>query len=164
MRFQGVLFEAKGNKARFIERAFDVPWTYDGVDEVLPSLVAGDKDSLRLWAAAHYEQGATRGEKGLVALSAAVLDCDCTDPGTLDRVVEHLDALGLAYVVYTSWSHGAGGKVHKPTGKTGPFDCFRVVMPYSRPLAPHEHRSAVTRLYGQEVPSLADQHPRGGMR
>lgn len=154
MRFRGVLFERLGAFGARVESTFDVPWAEADIlgvfGEQAPSI---EKDAQQLWAAADYLPKASRGLAGLNALYAAVLDCDCADVGQLDVVVEHLRARRLAAVVYTSWSHADPGKVHKDTQRRGPFDAFRVVLPYSRPVTKDEHAAIVPALLGHEIPA-----------
>ena len=152
MRFRGCLFERLGQHGSRVETVFDVPWREADILEVFGEQPAIDKSAQQLWAAAEYREGANRGNNGLNALWAATLDCDCADIGTLDAVIEYVRAQGLAFMAYTSWSHMDATKVHKDTGRVGPFDAFRLVIPYSRPLSPAEHKSVVPALIGFELP------------
>lgn len=152
MRFRGVTFEKTGHKGARIHEVFDVPWTDGDILSVLGHSDALDKLSQQLWAAARYLEGHRRGMAGLDVLYAAVLDCDCADVGEYDRVKKYLHSRGLAFVMYTSWSHGDPEKVHIGSGRRGPFDTFRVVLPYSRPVTADEHRVLVPGLFGHEVP------------
>ncbi len=57
-----------------------------------------------------------------------------------------LSASGYAYIAYTAWSHRDPEKVHTGTRWKAPstgWDSFRVIVPYSRELAPHEHAVVV---------------------
>ena len=152
MRFRGCLFERLGQYGARVESAFDVPWREADILEVFGEQPAIDKSAQQLWAAAQYREGANRGNAGLNVLWAATLDCDCADVGTLDAVIDHIRAQGLACLAYTSWSHMDPEKMHKDTGRQGPFEAFRIVLPYSRPLAPAEHQSVVPALIGIELP------------
>lgn len=157
MDFVGVMFEPIGIAGTRVVQVFSVPWTEAAALELFRGSLenaAPDKGRQQLWAAAVYRDGYTRGTAGVDGLTAAMLDCDCADPGDLDRVLQHLRVRGLAYLAYTSWSHGSPNKTHKDTGRQGPFDCFRVVLPYSRIVTPDEHRAIVPALYGREVPAL----------
>ncbi len=154
-RFRGVLFERRGAYGTRIDATFDVPWTEAGVLSAFPDEGAVEKDRQRLWGAAEYREGATRGKAGLSAVYAAVLDADCTDAGTLDTLIAWLRARGRAFVAYTSWSHGTPSKHHPDTGLYGPFDCFRLVLPYARPVTPMEHEVIVPALFGHELPPHA---------
>lgn len=152
LRFRGCLFQALGRHGSRVERHFDVPWTMAGVSSILPERVCLDKYGVQLWTPAQYREGATRGNAGLLHLYGAALDKDCGDVGELDAVCAHLDAQGLAYIVYSSWSHAAAEKTpNDQPSKPGPFDCFRVVLPYSRQVSPDEHRVLVPSLFGYEV-------------
>ena len=152
MRFRGVLFERLGSYGARVEQSFDVPWAEAAILDVFGEQPAIDKSAQQLWAAAQYREGANRGNAGLNVLWAATLDCDCADLGTLDAVIDHIRAQGLACLAYTSWSHMDPNKVHHDTGRTGPFEAFRIVLPYSRPLAPAEHQAVVPALIGVELP------------
>lgn len=121
--------------------------------EVFPDLVTDQKEHVQLWAGARYREGANRGNAGLEVVHAAVVDKDCGDIGELDAVCAHLDALGLAYIVHSSWSHRAPRKTPNDQPKLfGPFDCFRVILPYNRDVAPAEHTAIVQGLFGFELP------------
>ena len=153
LEFRGVLFQALGKFASRVERHFSVPWREDAILDVFAYEEEHiKKDDQRLWSAAQYLEGAHRGNAGLNVNHAAVLDRDCADVGELDGTIEHLRSLGLAALVYTSWSHGLPDKVHADTGIKGPFDCYRVVLPYSRDVTPAEHSVIVQGLFGFEVP------------
>lgn len=154
LRFRGTLFAKLGKFGSVVERWFDEPWTLEGVRAAFGEHVVECKDDQQLWSSARYQEGANRGNAGLVCNHGVVLDRDCADVGELDSTRAHLRKLGLAYVLYTSWSHGKAEKQHEPQlpGRKGPFDCFRVVLPYERDLAPDEHRALVQGLYGHEVP------------
>jgi len=153
IRFRGCLFERLGQYGARVEDAFDVPWREADILDVFGEQPAIDKSAQQLWAAAQYREGANRGNAGLNHLWAATLDCDCADIGTLDAVITHVRNQGLACLAYTSWSHMDPEKVHKDTGRAGPFEAFRIVLPYSRPLAPAEHQSVVPALLGIELPA-----------
>lgn len=160
MEFRGTLFERLGKHGSRVERAFCVPWTESAVLAAFGSRPVLTKDDQQLWSAARYKEGASRGNAGLEVNYAAVLDRDCADVGELDRTIEHLCAQGLAFIVYTSWSHGRADKVHRDTGRTGPFDCFRVIIPYDREVAPGEHCVLVPALFGHELPDDAPHYAR----
>jgi len=152
MRFRGTLFAQRGKFGTRVERAFDVEWSEAGVLSAFGDRAPKAKDAQQLWSAAAYREGANRGNAGVLYNHAAVLDRDCCDVGALDETCDWLDAQGLAYVVYTSWSHLLREKIHTDTAKVGPFDCFRVVLPYSRDVLPSEHAAIVSGLYGHELP------------
>ena len=152
MMFRGVLFERLGRSGSRVESSFAVPWTEDGVLGVFGHQPAIDKSAQQLWAAAEYLAGSTRGNAGLNAVFAAVLDCDCGDVGTMDATIAYLRNQGRAIVAYSSWSHGDSAKLHGDSGRTGPFDAFRIVLPYDRPVTPAEHRALVPALFGHELP------------
>jgi hypothetical protein len=153
LKFVGVLFERTGHKGTRIERAFCVPWTETDILEVFGSDPATSKHAQQLFGAAIYKEGTKRGNAGLNSVCAAVLDCDHADVGELDRISSSIRAAGYAHIAYTSWSHGKVDKVHKGTGKSGPFDSFRIVLPYSREVSPAEHAAIVPALFGHEVPA-----------
>lgn len=155
MLFRGTLFESLGKYGARVERSFAVPWTERAVLEVFGDAPVVAKDQQRLWSAARYKEGANRGNAGLEVNYAAVFDRDCADVGEMDRTIEWLVARRLAFIVYTSWSHGREDKVHEPRlpGRSGPFDCYRVVLPYDREVAPGEHVAIVPALLGYELPA-----------
>ncbi len=157
MRLRGCLFEARGAYGVRIDTTFDVAWTQADIDAVFPSEQATEKTLQRLWAAAGYRDGATRGLAGLNEVYAAVLDGDCFDVGTLDAVVAACKASGIAGFVYTSWSHMSATKTHDDTGLMGPFDSFRLVLPFTRPVTPQEYQAVVPAIFGHELP---DHDPR----
>ena len=156
LTFKGVLFEAR-TFGTCIDRHFDVPWTEEGVRTVFTETVPRPKEQLQLWSAAQYKEGAKRGARGVELRYAAVLDADCMDIGELDRLTDLLAEDGYAFIAYTSSSHRRADKYHRDTDKHGPFDCFRLIVPYSRPVAPAEHAAIVPALFGHE---LEDPGPR----
>lgn len=154
LRFRGTLFDrTRGTKAIRVETFVDVPWTEEGVLEAFAhAQEAQTKDQQQLWNAARFEVGATRCRAGIKDIHSAILDRDCADVGEMDRTIRWLSAKGLAFVIYTSWSHEREDKVHSDTKKRGPFDCFRVVLPFSRPVTDFEYTALVEGLFGFEVP------------
>jgi putative DNA primase/helicase len=77
-----------------------------------------------------YEDGATRGKRGIRCATALVLDFDHLAANVADQVWQKLRARGWALVGYSSFSHLADG----------PDDsCFRVVVLVSRPILPEEY-------------------------
>lgn len=153
MRFRGVLFEKLGNHGSRVERHFDVPWDEESVLEVFSGHEVACKDDQQLWGTGIYREGANRGNAGLICNTAALLDKDCADVGDMDAVCAALTKQGLAYIVYTSWSHRKPEKLHADTQRHGPFDCFRIVIPFTRDVTPSEYSSIVQGLFGYEVPS-----------
>ena len=151
-RFVGVLFEKLGHHGSRVEKAFNVPWREEYILAAFGEHPAQNKDDQQLFGAARYREGANRGVAGVEVNTALVLDCDCADVGEMDRICGILSAAGYAFMSYTSWSHRLKSKVHKDTGKEGPFDCFRIALPYSRELSPAEHRVLVPALFGHEIP------------
>ncbi len=147
-----MLFERLGHKGSRIERAFSVPWTEANILEVFGDCPAESKDAQQLFGAARYKEGHRRGNAGINSVCAAVLDCDCADVGELDRISSSIAAQGLAFIAYTAWSHRRPEKKAE-TGKTGPFDSFRIIIPYSRELSPAEHSALLPALFGREVPA-----------
>ena len=149
MELTGVFFEKCGVHATWIESSFSVPWTERDILELFADSLSRPelrKEDQQFWQTAVYYEGAKRSNAGLRHLTAAMLDCDCADPGAMDEVLRALRAQGLAHFAYTSWSHQSPEKMHKDTQRRGPFDCFRLVLPYSRPALHDEHRSVVPGL------------------
>lgn len=158
MRFKGTLFAKLGKFGSVVERTFDEPWTLEGALAAFGEHPVESKDDQQLWGSGRYQEGANRGNAGLIATTAAVLDRDCADVGEMDATCEWLAKRGYAFVLYTSWSHALPEKLHGDTGRKGPFDCFRIVVPFDRELAPSEHASVVPGLYGHEVPADAPHY------
>lgn len=155
MRFVGTLFERLGNHGSRVESTFDVPWEEDAIISAFGSQLATAKDGQQLWSAARYEVGANRGRAGILANTGVVLDADCCDRGRLAEVLDHVrKGFGLAGFMYTTWSHLMPNKLHTGSGRVGgPWDCFRLVLPYSREVTPAEHTAIVEGMYGHEVPN-----------
>lgn len=152
MRLRGVLFEP-GVQGTRIERHFDVPWKEEEVLELFEDIQPSSKERQQLWSAAVYEAGKNRGNAGVICNTAAMLDHDCCDVGTMARTTAWLQAQGLAFFVYTSWSHGSPDKRPKDLPNLpGPFDCYRIVIPFSRDVSPDEYRAIIPGLYGHELP------------
>jgi hypothetical protein len=158
IRFKGTLFEQRGVWGSKVESQFDEPWTEESVWKVFGHVQPQAKEHQRLWSATRYKDDGNRGRTDLLAVHAAQLDFDCCNLGDMDRVVDHLEAQGLAYLLYTSWSNGRPDKVHDDTQIIGPFDCFRIVLPYDREVTADEHTAIVDALFGFEIPDLSDEY------
>jgi putative DNA primase/helicase len=77
---------------------------------------------------ARYAEGASRGNAGVVEVSALVYDFDHLASAVAELVQRHLE--GWAHVAYSSYSHFA----------TGDDDCcFRAVILCTRPILPDEY-------------------------
>lgn len=77
-----------------------------------------------------YAEGAHRGNEGVVAVTALVFDLDHLPAEQARAVVRALRERGWAYLLYSSYSHRAGGSDDC---------CFRVVLLLSRPTLPAEY-------------------------
>ena len=115
-------------------------------------LVAERKTDARCFSATRYREGATRGKAGVEAITALVLDYDHVTCVDLARLVELLQ--GKANVIYTSFSHCAGGTDDL---------CFRLVLPCTRPTSPAEFGRAWERI-DAELGGLADPAARDSSR
>src|SRR5436190_457550 len=74
------------------------------------------------WSPTTYRPGTTRANKNVVEVSAAVGDFDKQTVDDLRAIWRHLEALGLTYCIYSTWSS-------RPDKLA-----FRVVIPFSRPV------------------------------
>lgn len=83
------------------------------------------KRAFRLWAPAHYDEGARRGAEGVIHMSALVLDYD---QGRLTPADASRAWRGWFHVLHTTWSHTP----QKPR--------FRVIVPYAAPVKGEHHR------------------------
>lgn len=123
--------------------------SFGDLPDRFPHVELASKKAGHLISFATYRPGATRGQKGIEAMHAIVLDFDALRVGDAERVLEHLNTLGLAYWYYTSFSHRDPSKVVRGTAKKddaesaarvaaltvrGPFDSLRTVFPLSRPV------------------------------
>lgn len=77
-----------------------------------------------------YAPNATRGNTGVVTVTAVVLDFDHITYTQLQQVFTRL--AGGATIIYSSFSDGAGGPEDR---------CSRVIVPLSRPVTPAEMRA-----------------------
>jgi hypothetical protein len=158
LSFRGVFFEERGKQGTTIESHFETEWTESALLTLFPGVEYATKDEAQLWAAASYKEGCTRGNAGIRCMHSAVIEKDCGDIGELDVACAHLDRLGLAYVVYTTWSHRDPAKRPDtreddgPLNRHGPYDCFRIVLPYSREVTRDEHAAIIPGLIGVELP------------
>lgn len=162
MRFRGTLFEP-GVRATRVERQFDVEWSESGLADAFRIEACHDKFRQQLWSPASYREGASRGNLGIEWIYEASLDKDCADVGEMDAVADRLTDLGYAYIVYSSWGHRDPHKTPNDMPEMfGPggrgWDCFRVVLPFSRPVAPGEYRSIVPGLLGHELPADPERY------
>lgn len=80
-----------------------------------------------------YAEGERRGKKGVVAVTALVYDFDHLPTERARAIVTRLRQLGVAYLLYSSYSHRSKGDDD---------NCFRVVVPLSRELLPAEYPAA----------------------
>tara|TARA_R100000655_G_scaffold12254_7_gene28441 strand:- start:33544 stop:35790 length:2247 start_codon:yes stop_codon:yes gene_type:complete len=99
---------------------------------------AFNKKKLDCWSPALYPEGKTRANKNVAKISAVVFDYDDPD-WSAARMATHLNTLGIANGVYTTWSH------------TDEAPRYRVVIFLSRPLKIKEVKStreAVLSLIG----------------
>lgn len=140
MRLQGVFF--RNTKDIVPIEPFDIEFTHDELHRLFQPHDVAKKDAERLWSPIKPRPGATRGKKGVEEIYALVLDKDCGDVGELKACLEALAASGLAYFVHSSYSHMVAEK-ESSAGTTGPFDCFRVVLPLSRPISDPAELEAV---------------------
>lgn len=79
-----------------------------------------------------YEEGATRGKRGIRCATALVLDFDHLAAAVAEQMWQKLRARGWAFAACTSFSHHAEG---------ADDHCFRVVVLVSRPILPDEYES-----------------------
>lgn len=99
---------------------------------------------------ARYTPGARRGNDGVLAITALVLDLDHIPSASARELVRVLRARGWAYLLYSSFSHRAAG----------PDDCcFRVVLPVHRPVLPGEY-APLWRAVNDALGGLADPQAR----
>ncbi len=110
-----------------------VPWEGPVLDLVgAKHLDRVEKKGTPAFSAVEYEEGASRGKRGILHATVLVLDFDHLKTEAADQVLRRLQARGWAHVACTSWSHQAGG----------PDDCcFRVLVLVSRPILPDEYEA-----------------------
>lgn len=134
MRLLGTIY----TNLSIIEREFDVDFTFDDLLEFFTP-IHGEKESLLQWNAASFREGATeRHKKDITHGHAIILDKDCGDIGEYADCLEHLTQSGFAFFMHSSHSHRVVDKLHKGTGLLGTYDCFRVILPTSRPVTQTE--------------------------
>lgn len=108
-----------------------------------------DKLMCPAFSPAEYRPGATRGNKGVVALHMLVLDLDEVSEDEVLSVCATIEEIGCAALLYTSWSHA-----------TKPWRC-RIVIPLSRPVKPEHWESCWSKsndLFGGVAdPQCTDQ-------
>lgn len=123
--------------------SFDIPFTHEALSELFAfhDVSPDGKKHERLWSPVRLAPGASRSKSAVEESYALVLDKDCGDPGELKACIQALAATNLAYFVHTSFSHQVPGK--ERVGVDGPFDCFRVVIPYSRPITSGRELEAI---------------------
>lgn len=114
--------------------------------------IHADKHASACFSAARYREKAPRGNAGVEAVTALVLDFDHLDGDGEERVRRGLD--GLAFVLVTSHSHRAAGEDDR---------CFRVVVALSRELRPPE-LWPVWDAVAARVAGLADTNARDPAR
>lgn len=110
--------------------------TWPAIVQALSKLkIAQAKEKCPYFVFASFAEKAENGEmhrrnNGVEEFYGVVLDIDKPDAPSPEEVKEQLDNLGLAYAVYTTFSYDplTAGKEHK----------FRVVVPYSEPVAPRD--------------------------
>lgn len=98
--------------------------------EALGAHAVRDSKSGEAVSFCRYAPGARRGRAGVQVLTAVVFDLDHLSAEDAREVVRRLRERGLAYLLYTSFSHRLAGDDDC---------CFRVVLLPSRPIAPGEY-------------------------
>lgn len=125
------------------DRTFEVPWTQEALLDFFEPIF-GQKTDLLQWNATTLLPDASERKKANIEFAhAVVFDKDCGDPGELDNCIKKLLDKGVAFWIHSSFSHKLLDKEHKGSGTSGPFDCFRVIIPLSRPVTPAEYPNVV---------------------
>lgn len=106
------------------------------------------KGALPLYSCVEYAPGATRGVRGVVAVTAGVLDFDGLPAAEFARLLSKLEALGLAHHWHTTWSHAA-------EFAEGQRVCARLLVPLSAPVPAYRWPSVWGQLQAL-VEGLAD--------
>jgi hypothetical protein len=97
------------------------------------------------WSGTHYDQAKVdaalaaggknvRSDENVTGVYLAVLDYDHATEETIARVEERLQS--FAYAIYTTYRHQLEGY----------GNAFRIVLPVTRPIHPHEHQAFYLRL------------------
>ncbi len=94
---------------------------------------------------AAYEDGASRGNRGVLEVTAVVLDFDHLDSGIAEDVQRRLE--GRAHLAYTSYSHLSKGLDDA---------CFRVVLFCTRSMSPGEY-ARVWKWIDEQLGGRADR-------
>ncbi len=97
-----------------------------------------------------YADHERRGKKGVIAVTALVYDYDHLPTERARALVTRLRQLGVAYLLYSSFSHRAKGDED---------NCFRVVVALSRELLPAEYPAAWA-AFDSDLGTLADPKAR----
>ena len=128
-----------------------VPWEGPVLDLVgAKHLDRVGKKGTPAFSAVEYEDGASRGKRGVLRATALVPDFDHMKAEAADQVLRRLQARGWAHVGCSSWSHQA----------EGPDDwCFRVLILVSRPILPDEYEAVWVAANGA-LDRLADANAR----
>ncbi len=74
----------------------------------------------------------------VTGVTGSMLDFDGIPPRAVAGILARLDNGGPAYVAYSTWSDGAPDKA---CPEDGPKACFRVAIPFSRPVTPQEYET-----------------------
>jgi hypothetical protein len=146
MQLRGTIYRDLSRIVReFQVEAEDDIWT-------LFTPILGQKESLLQWNGATFRPGSTERHKDDIAEAhLVILDKDCGDLGEYDDCYRHLTSQGRAFFMYTTHSHKIPDKRHNGTGLVGCYDCFRVVLPVSRPIQPSEFSSLVKAVMAHVV-------------
>jgi hypothetical protein len=106
-----------------------------------------------LWSPVIIRLSGTRCNDAVEAITLLILEGDHWSAATRDRVVAKIDALGLAAIIHTTFSHGAC-----PKGKCGPGDGhYRVVLMPVRPIRPDQYLDAWSRVQQHIFFGTADE-------
>lgn len=125
------------------------------MSELFPALTLDSKEHAYLWSALEIVPGKARGNDSTICAYAVVLDKDSADIGDMQATCDRLRAQGYAFAVYTSYSHMNPSKAYPGNAApivNGPFDCFRIILPVSRPIILTEYRSVVKAVTTYVVP------------
>jgi hypothetical protein len=106
-----------------------------------------EKNQTPAFSPVEYAKGATRGNEGVIAVHAAVLDYDAITTSDTVRILEYLKDIKGA--VYSTFSHGKKSRHSRDlaiSGSDAGSHSFRVVLPLDRPVPASEWPSFWLRL------------------
>lgn len=126
--------------SEFLNLESKIPLPFEGmlVDLVRPHRTIEEKKQATCFSCVVYREQTTRGKKGVESITAFVLDIDDLSDDQWSVVLGNLE--GVAHVRHTTHGHRSEEK---------PGNCWRVILPLTRPITPEEYPKVWVRMHAR---------------